>query len=546
MSENNTPLENNSGKKADAELEKLLIQVFGSKENLEKEREKAAQNAERLAETPEISFANQGKEHNGIERKPRPNSEHRRQGAGNGERRRPPEQRPGQGNGQRRPRPDGKQQVPHRKKRPVQNGQRPYPDRRRPDNRLKNTDRRNNPNRKTDGKAKAKNHKKKKKLTGWKKVAVIAGVLIGIILALVLLVYGVYSFYFSLFGKYSGGLNSGKYQYDSSDYVDGPDTLTEEELKKQLEATADDPMKDKDVFNVLLIGEDLRDTETQERGNTDVMMMISLNKKMKTITMTSFLRDTWVDIDGYGMAKLNAAYWRDGPELLKGTLEKYYGVSIDRYVIVNFESFITIVDALGGITLDVTDEEAEGMKEPMAEVNDIYGDKWGTDYLDQGGRLTLNGRQALAYARLRYVGNADYERTERQRRVITEIINESKDLNLLEINSLLTKVLPQIKIDITKEEMNSLLLNCLDYMNYEIQELQMPAMNLFTEEVISNLSVLCPDFQANSQLLIETVYGADAVSSEDEYDNGYDTYDNYNDYNDYNDYNYNDYNNYNY
>lgn len=230
-----------------------------------------------------------------------------------------------------------------------------------------------------------------KPLTGKQKTIRITAIILAAVLILCLLGYCVYHFYYSLFGRYHGERNNGEYLYNSSDYTNESDTMTPEEaeaaLKKQLEGTATELMKDKEVMNILLIGEDLRDTENDERGNTDVMMMISLNKKNKTITMTSFMRDAWVYIDGYGQAKLNAAYWVDGPELLKNTIQNYYGVSIDRYVIVNFESFIKIIDALDGIDMEVTDEEAEGMKAPMAEQNNILGNKKGTDYLSKGGKI---------------------------------------------------------------------------------------------------------------------------------------------------------------
>ncbi|MGN1113752.1 MAG: LCP family protein [Oscillospiraceae bacterium] len=379
-------------------------------------------------------------------------------------------------------------------------------------------------NKKTDAKDGDK-HKKEKlsekiaKLPKGKKAAAIAGIVLAVILILFLFIYGLYSFYYSLFGKYHGDTNWNKYGYNSSDYVDDPSALSPEDaeaaLKKQLEDAAIDPMSDKDVMNILLIGEDLRDTQEQSRGNTDVMMMISINKKLKTITMTSFLRDAWVEIGDHGMDKLNAAYWYDGPELVKSTIQKYYGVVIDRYVIVNFSTFIEIVDTIGGINMDVTDEEAEGMKAPMAEQNNLMHKKKGTDYLKKGGKqLKLNGNQALAFARLRYVGNADYERTQRQRRVIAEIIKEAKKMSLVEINTFAQKIFPEVKLDITKGELASLLLNAYDYMSYDIQQLQVPADGAFEEGSVQvqsggewlALSVLFPDFQKNAEIIKDKIY----------------------------------------
>ena len=206
--------------------------------------------------------------------------------------------------------------------------------------------------------------------------------------------------------------------------------------------------------------------------------------------------------------------------MLEDTLENYYGVSIDRYVIVNFKSFIEVIDTIGGIKMDVRDDEAEGMKKPMAEQNKLLNKKKGTDYLKKGGtQLQLNGNQALSYARLRYVGNADYERTERQRKVIAEIINECKNLSFTELHTLAVKIFPQVKLDITKSEFASMLLNSFDYLGYDVQQLRIPADGLFSEDVVSkggyNLSVLMPDFKANSDLLINTIYGDPSSESDD-------------------------------
>ena len=485
---------------SESELEELLFQVFGSKENMEKER---ANQGQGRPEMPDVKFEN-------------PNADNiSKNGSANGNK--------------KSVKNTNKAQTLQKKK--VAGASAAKASGGLPAAKKKQPVKSNKTQAKSDSSANGEGKKKKQtkleqkisQLTGKKRVAAILGVLFGILLILLLIVIGLFFFYTSLFGKYSGKRNYGEFLYNSSDYVTDADTMTPEEaeaaLKKQLEGTATDLMKDKDVMNILLIGEDLRDTDNEERGNTDVMLMISLNKKAKTITMTSFMRDAWVYIDGYGMAKLNAAYWRDGPELLKSTIEKYYGVAIDRYVIINFKSFIDIVDTLGGIKMDVRDDEAEGMKKPMAEQNNILGNKKGTDYLKKGGKgLTLNGNQALAYARLRYVGNADYERTERQRKVITEIINEAKGMSLVELNDLATRIFPQVTLDITKSEMLSIVLNSFDYMNYDIQELRIPADGLFTEDVIGGLSVLSPDFKANTDLIVKTIYGKDDESESDDLD----------------------------
>lgn len=167
----------------------------------------------------------------------------------------------------------------------------------------------------------------------------------------------------------------------------------------------------------------------------------------------------------------------------------------------------------------------------MAEQNKYLGNAKGTDYLYEGGEnLLLNGNQALGYARLRYVGNADFERTERQRKVIAEMINKSKKLSLVKLDKLLNSVLPDVTTDLESGEIASLLLNAFDYMNYDIQELRIPADGTFTNEYINGMSVLSVDFDANMQLLQQTVYGDSSVSASTEPvvdENGYDQYGNY-------------------
>jgi anionic cell wall polymer biosynthesis LytR-Cps2A-Psr (LCP) family protein len=281
-------------------------------------------------------------------------------------------------------------------------------------------------------------------------------------------------------------------------------------------------ISNKDVMNILLIAEDLRDDSDEDAaGNTDVMMIISVNTKDKTITMTSIMRDCYVYIPNWYSTRINAAYWHGGVELTQETIESYMNVQIDRYVLVNFTSFIDIVDAVGGIDMYVSDEEANGyegadpngdntrgMQNPLDEQNDILGNPAGTDYISEGGDLHLNGNQALAYARLRHVGNADYERTERQRKVIAEMIKQSRNMSIVQLDKLLNKVLPEIKTDITKTEAAQLLVDMLDYRNYDIQEMRVPADGTFTNERIDGNDVLVVDFEQNSQLFRELVYGS--------------------------------------
>ena len=166
------------------------------------------------------------------------------------------------------------------------------------------------------------------------------------------------------------------------------------------------------VSNVLLIGTDSRDL-SQERGRSDSMILASINKKTRELTLTSFLRDSYVYIDDeYGYGKLNAAYSYGGAGLLMDTIESNYGVRIDDYILISFAACANVIDAVGGVKLDLTDEEADAVNEILiSEVNELMGDDRNDDLLDCGGEQKLDGKQALSYSRIRYVGNADFDDT---------------------------------------------------------------------------------------------------------------------------------------
>ena len=139
--------------------------------------------------------------------------------------------------------------------------------------------------------------------------------------------------------------------------------------------------------------------------------------------------------------------------------------------------------------------------------------KRGTGYV-KAGKQHINGYQSLAYERIRYNCGDDYGRTERQRAVISQIITKAKQLSFLEINDLLNKVLKEITTDIPDGEIASMLLNCFDYMKYDVQQLQIPASGYFKEDIIYNEAVLSPDYEANAQILQKVIYD-DAKTAEE-------------------------------
>lgn len=263
------------------------------------------------------------------------------------------------------------------------------------------------------------------------------------------------------------------------------------------------------VTSVLLIGTDGRSLD--ERGRSDTMMLVSINSATKEVNTTSFMRDCYVEIPNYGWDKLNAAYSYGGPELLMDTIEHNFGVRIDDYVCINFLSFASIVDSVGGIDVDLSDAEAEEINVILqAEVNEIMGDERTSDLLKSGGKkVHLVGKQALAYARIRHIGNADFERTERQRRVADLVMNKLKTFNPIMLKNLSTKVLPDVTTNMDTAELYLLSLRGPMILGYDRVPLQIPAEGTYYGESTPSGDALIVDFDSNYETIKDTVYSKD-------------------------------------
>lgn len=263
-------------------------------------------------------------------------------------------------------------------------------------------------------------------------------------------------------------------------------------------------MHDDDILNILIIGSDSRSVE--EQGRTDSMILLSIKKDTKEIVMTSLMRDMYVEIPNNGWSKLNATNVYGGPELLMDTIELNFDVRVDKYIYIDFYSFVDIVDAVGGIELEISDEEAQGMKAPMAEQNKIMGNPKGTDYLTSGGKLQVNGNQALAYARLRYVGNADFERTERQRTVISKIMEKAVTFNPIKLDKFAKASLSHITTNMTKLELQLLANKAPFILRYDTEQLRIPEEGMYSYGSHDGQSTLDVDFSACRNALKQKIY----------------------------------------
>lgn len=267
------------------------------------------------------------------------------------------------------------------------------------------------------------------------------------------------------------------------------------------------------VKNILLIGIDNRGNESQDTwlGNSDSMIMVSINSKTHKIILTSFMRDMYVYIPGLdGCDKLNSAHARGGSDFLCEEISNMFKVKVDQYARVDFYNLIDIVDAAGGIDMYVSEEERSVLNmyiyymcieaaEPIANPESYY--------LQKSGNVHLTGMQAVGYARIRYVGNADYERTERQRKVISALSDNLRSMNLVQIDAFANSVLPLVWTNMSHDDLWPYVTNALTYLGYEIVSQRVPFPDTSHSEIINGMDCLIPDYKTNAEMLIESIYG---------------------------------------
>lgn len=279
------------------------------------------------------------------------------------------------------------------------------------------------------------------------------------------------------------------------------------------EVLATEPMKEDGVVNILLIGNDSR--TNGEDGRSDAMILLTVSNKTDKIYMTSLLRDMYVDIPGHDGNRLNAAYAFGGAELLLETIEKNLDITVNRYVLVNFEAFANLLDAVGGVDLELTSEEIEYVNGYLVEYNMLLDRPQGTDNMDpsKSGLVHLNGAQALAYSRNRYLGT-DFGRTERQRKVLSAVIGKLPKTLATNPNELIDGLMPNLTTNLTQQECYQLSLMAPKVLTYEIVQNSLPIEGSYKNATIRKMSVLEVDFEANKKYIRENIYGEGVAQDE--------------------------------
>lgn len=275
---------------------------------------------------------------------------------------------------------------------------------------------------------------------------------------------------------------------------------------EEIPSVSKEPMQEDGVVNILLIGNDSR--TNGDDGRSDAMILLSISRKTKKIYMTSLLRDMYVEIPGHDGNRLNAAYSYGGAELLMETVEKNLDIDVNRYILVNFEAFANLVDAVNGVDLELTNKEVEYVNGYLVEYNILLDRPQGTDNLDPtlSGMVHLNGAQALAYSRNRYLGT-DFGRTDRQRKVLTAVIKKLPSAIVTKPGELINGLLPNLTTNLTKAECYRLGLMAGKLFTYDIVQSSIPQEGTYRDAKIRGMAVLEVDYEANRRFIRENIYG---------------------------------------
>lgn len=254
------------------------------------------------------------------------------------------------------------------------------------------------------------------------------------------------------------------------------------------------------VKNILLLGVDARADENAEQTRSDTMMLVSFDTKHKCIKIVSFLRDTWLYIPTLEYEqRLNAACSSGGYQGVVDAIEYNFGIAIDGYAVVDFEMFKTLVDSLGGVEVDVTEEEAEEVTNHPA--------RYGNVTLDAG-KYKLSGEQALAYCRIRKI-DTDFVRTQRQRTVMSAIIDGAKS-NPLKLYKMASNSAEFITTDLTKGEITKLIGMAGICITGDMVQAKVPFDGTWEYATIYGNSVISINVEENKQMLIDYIYNMSA------------------------------------
>lgn len=321
-------------------------------------------------------------------------------------------------------------------------------------------------------------------------------VLFGIGVFLLVIILSAGGFYLYVRSKIYVSANTGKLSEPNADYSNVP---------------MPEPLYDevKGITNILLIGTDARTLD--EKSRSDSMIIATIDDNNKKIKLTSLMRDSYVDIPNHKTQKLNAAYAIGGPELLMKTIELNFKIKLDKYIIVNFWGFEDIIDAVGGIDVDVKDRDIKEINKYIGEVRTQK-----SPPLTKGGYQHLDGQQALAYSRIRKT-DTEYARTERQREVLELLAGKLQGMGVTQYTSLMMKMLDYVKTNVEPASLLNYAYTVTKFKPIQMEQLQIPVDEISWGGMYSGAWVLLMDRDQNARVMNDFIF-ANKVTDKSELD----------------------------
>ena len=261
------------------------------------------------------------------------------------------------------------------------------------------------------------------------------------------------------------------------------------------------------IENILLIGLDGTNDKLPKRSDT--MIILTIDKLNKSLKLTSLARDTLVKIPGRGEEKLTHAYAYGQEELLMQSINENFDLDIKDYAVVNFKSFIDIVDIIGGVDINVNEKEIHHLNEVIKECYEVNHDNTkNIEYITSSGNHNLNGYQALAYARIRKLDTI-YKRDERQRLILTNIAHKLSDVSISKYPQIAKSILRHIKVNIAFNKIIDLAFIAHELASYDISQLEFPISEYREEGRIGEKGTYVVKWEKNKniELLHQFIYG---------------------------------------
>jgi LCP family protein required for cell wall assembly len=256
------------------------------------------------------------------------------------------------------------------------------------------------------------------------------------------------------------------------------------------------------VENILLLGMDR--TAENDSTRSDTILLCSIDRKNNMLKLTSFLRDSWVTIPGHGENKLNAACAIGGVQLVLDTIEYNFKIRIDHYFMADFAGFQTIIDAVGGVDVPVTEAEINYLCKETRLATQI-GRTGMREQMDENGAVHFYGSQALIYCRIRKLDN-DFMRTYRQRKVLDNILEKLDNMRKTKFIGVAKKTLPLIETDMTQNQLAAFAMRSIPALRYAREQKQVPFTNTWTNATKSGMDVLTFSIEKNAEFLQAYIY----------------------------------------